>query len=104
MSAPVHLQKMEGAAYLGLFVVQPILQGQGIGKQFMLRAEQYVQETWGINKIWMTVITLRDELIAYYERRGYRRTGIFKPFPKDAGSSVPLIEGLQLEVLEKELV
>lgn len=99
----VQLQKTDDTAYLGMFVVQPTLQGQGTGKQFLLRAEQFVQEAWGSKKIWMTVITLRDELMAYYERRGYRRTGRYKPFPKDAGASIPLIDGLQLEVLEKEL-
>ncbi len=99
----VHLQKTDETAYLGMFVVNPTSQGQGLGKQFMLRAEQFVQEVWSAKKIWMTVITLRGELIAYYERRGYQRTGQLKPFPKNAGASTPLIAGLQMEVLEKDL-
>lgn len=100
----VHLKKTaDAAAYLGLFVVQPTLQGQGIGKQFMEYAEQYAKDSWDVKSIWMTVVTLRNELIAYYERRGYRRTGNTHPFPKDAGASVPVIEGLQMETLEKSL-
>lgn len=99
----VHLQKTEVAAYLGMFVIRPDLQGQGIGKQFMQAAETAVQEQWGVHKIEMTVITLRAELIAFYERRGYRRTGIIKPFPTDVRFGVPRVEGLQFEVLEKEL-
>ena len=51
----------------------------------------------------MTVITFRSELIAFYERRGYRRTGTIKPFPTDVRSGIAQVEGLQLEVLEKEL-
>lgn len=52
----------------------------------------------------MTVIDIRDELIAFYERRGYRRTGIFKPFPYgDERFGVPLRQDLRFEVLEKPL-
>jgi ribosomal protein S18 acetylase RimI-like enzyme len=99
----VHLRKMDSAAYLGLFVVKPTLQGLGIGKRFMRAAESIAQKEWGIARVSMTVITRRKELIAYYERRGYRRTGQISPFPTDAGASIPRVKGLQLEVLEKDL-
>ena len=91
------------SAYLGLFVVRPTLQGGGIGKQFIAAAEAAARARFGITRMWMTVISVRNELIAYYERRGYHRTGVVKPFPKDAGASVPQVENLQLEVLEKHL-
>jgi ribosomal protein S18 acetylase RimI-like enzyme len=99
----VHLRKMDSAAYLGLFVVKPTLQGMGIGKCFMQAAENIAQKEWGIVRMSMTVINRRQELIAYYERRGYRRTGQISPFPAHAGASIPRVEGLQLEVLEKDL-
>src|ERR1700693_1448319 len=67
----VHLRKMDSAAYLGLFVVKPTLQGMGIGKRFMRAAENIAQKEWGVARMSMTVITRREELIAYYERRGY---------------------------------
>ena len=52
----------------------------------------------------MTVIDIRDELIAFYERRGYRRTGIKKPFPYgDPRYGIPTRDDLRFEVLEKEL-
>jgi hypothetical protein len=52
----------------------------------------------------MTVIDLRDELIAFYERRGYHRTGVFKPFPYgDARFGLPKRNDLRFEVLEKLL-
>ena len=52
----------------------------------------------------MTVIDIRRELIDFYLRRGYRRTGIFKPFPYgDERFGLPLRDDLRFEVLEKEL-
>jgi ribosomal protein S18 acetylase RimI-like enzyme len=99
----VHLQQQDDAAYLGMFVVKPSLQGQGIGKRFMTAAEAFVASEWRATRIQMTVITLRHELIAYYERRGYRRTGIFKPFPIEDKRSTALVDELKFEVLEKEL-
>jgi ribosomal protein S18 acetylase RimI-like enzyme len=99
----VHLQLAKGVGYLGLFVVKPGLQGAGIGKQFMLAAERAAQTAWGIRKMTMTVITVRAELIAFYERRGYRRTGTLIPFPADE-QHVPKVAGLQMEYLEKELL
>jgi GNAT superfamily N-acetyltransferase len=98
----VHLQKVDGAGYLGLFVIKPNLQGAGIGKQFMLAAERAAKEAWSISKMTMTVITIRPELLAFYERRGYRRTGKCIPFPADE-QHVPKVAGLQLEYLEKDL-
>ena len=84
-------------------MVPPTLQGGGIGRRFLREAERVAQETFGISRIWMTVITLREELLAYYERRGYHRTGKTKPFPLESGASVPRVENLQLEILEKRL-
>jgi len=99
----VHLQKDGEAAYLGMFVVRPTLQGRGIGKKFLNAAEAAVKRTWNARKIYMTVISLREQLIAYYERRGYRRTGKFKPFPIEDKRSTVLVDNLQFEVLEKTL-
>lgn len=99
----VLLQKKEEAAYLGMFVVKPELQGSGIGKRFLCEAEQFAQREWGIRKITMTVITRLQELIAFYQRRGYRRTGEVLPFPDDPAAGIPLVQGLQFEILEKDL-
>ncbi len=97
----VQLQKFDDAAYLGMFVVQPKLQGAGIGKQFMQTAEELVQAKWGVKRMWMSVISVRHELIAYYERRGYQRTGHFKPFPYAVEDASRHTEALKLEELEK---
>ncbi|MFT7467820.1 MAG: hypothetical protein ACI8PP_001062, partial [Candidatus Pseudothioglobus sp.] len=55
-----------------------------------------------VSRMIMSVITLREELIAYYERRGYRRTGEFEPFPTDLDDTIILVENLQFETLEKQ--
>lgn len=99
----VLLQKYEEAAYLGMFVVRPDLQGSGIGKQFLRAAERIAQHEWDVAKITMSVITLRPELIAFYQRRGYRRTGEVLPFPDDPAAGIPRVPGLQFEMLEKDL-
>ena len=69
------------AAYFGMFAIEPGAHGGGLGKIVIAEAERRVAELWGANQIVMTVINLRDELIAWYERRGYRQTGATLPFP-----------------------
>jgi len=98
-----HLKKVDEGAYLGMFTIKPSLQGRGIGKEFLSAAEKTALETWRMNKITMSVITLRHELIAYYERRGYRRTGMFGAFPGDPRFGIPKVADLQFEYLEKML-
>jgi ribosomal protein S18 acetylase RimI-like enzyme len=91
-----------GRGYLGMFVVRPGLQGQGLGRRFMAAAEATAQRLWGVETMAMTVISLRRELIAYYERCGYRLTGETRPFPFD-GLSTALVDGIELVVMEKRL-
>ena len=99
----VHLQKQGDASYLGMLVVKPSIQGGGIGRQLMEAAEQEVRREWGSTRMTMSVITMRSELIAYYERRGYRRTGLHKPFVFDDTHGIAKVEGIELEILEKDL-
>ena len=99
----VNLQKKGNSAYLGMFVVRPDLQGIGIGKHYIQAAESISQTEWGIRKMTLSVITFREELVAFYERRGYRRTGQILPFPTDPAAGIHLVEGLQFEMMEKDL-
>jgi ribosomal protein S18 acetylase RimI-like enzyme len=102
--ACAHVAVEDGAGYFGMFSVQPTRQGGGLGKQVLAEAERIVREEWGCDTLRMTVIDVRDELIAFYERRGYRRTGILKPFPYgDARFGLPKRDDLRFEVLEKDL-
>lgn len=99
----VHIQKQGDSSHLGMFVVNPGLQGGGVGRRLMEAAELTAREEWGSAKMAMSVITMRAELIAYYERRGYARTGQVKPFVFDETHGIAKVEGIELEVLEKEL-
>ncbi|MCX7033654.1 MAG: GNAT family N-acetyltransferase [Arenimonas sp.] len=102
--ACAHVAVDDGAGYFGMFSVVPGLQRAGVGKQVLAEAERIARDVYGQRTMRMTVIDVRDELIAYYERRGYRRTGIKKPFPYgDARFGLPKRDDLRFEVLEKSL-
>ena len=102
--ACAHVSEEDGAGYFGMFSVVPGLQGGGIGKQVLAECERIARDEWRLPAMRMTVIDIRDTLIAFYERRGYRRTGLFKPFPYgDERFGLPQRDDLRFEVLEKAL-
>src|SRR5688500_10455563 len=102
--ACAHIANEDGAGYFGMFSVRPALQGGGVGKRLLAEGERIAREDWGLPVMCMTVIDIRNELIAFYERRGYRRTGIYKPFPHgDERFGIPKRNDLRFEVLEKLL-
>ncbi|MFF2361436.1 GNAT family N-acetyltransferase [Streptomyces sp. NPDC058122] len=91
-------------AYFGMFAVSPAFQGGGLGKVIIAEAERTVREVWGATEMHMTVISVREDLIAWYERRGYRRTGRMTPFPYgDERFGVPQRDDLRFELLVKPL-
>ena len=102
--ACAHVAVEDGTGYFGMFSVRPDSQGHGIGKRMLDEAERIAREELGVPSMRMTVIDVRNELIGYYARRGYRRTGIHKPFPYgDERFGTPLRDDLRFEVLEKAL-
>lgn len=102
--ACAHVAEEDGAGYFGMFSVRPDLQGAGIGNALLVEAERVAREDWRLPAMRMTVIDLRESLIAWYERRGYRRTGVHKPFPYgDLRFGIPRRDDLRFEVLEKAL-
>ena len=102
--ACAHVALDGDAGYFGMFSVVPGLQGAGIGSRLLAECERIVAGEWRLPRMRMTVIDVRDALIAYYERRGYRRTGIHKPFPYgDERFGIPLRDDLRFEILEKPL-
>ena len=104
MLACAHVCEEDGAGYFGMFSVSPSLQGGGIGKALLAESERIVRNEWNLPAMRMTVIDIRDELIAFYERRGYALTGIKKPFPYgDPRYGIPTRDDLRFEVLEKAL-
>jgi len=99
-----HLERRGPAAYFGMFSVRPARQGGGLGRQVLARAERHAREEWGASELEMTVIEQRDDLIAWYERRGFTRTGEYSPFPYgDERFGVPLRPDLRFERLAKVL-
>lgn len=104
--ACAHLERSgEDAAYFGMFAVRPGLQGSGLGKQVLAHAEELVASLWGCLRMQMFVLELRLELVAFYERRGYRHTGRFQPFPyEETRFGLPRRNDLRMEMLEKTLV
>ncbi|ARE77903.1 MULTISPECIES: GNAT family N-acetyltransferase [unclassified Streptomyces] len=98
------LEHRDDHVYFGMFAVRPGLQGGGLGKEILAEAERRAREHWGAKEMRMTVVNVREELIAYYVRRGYRRTGELSPFPYgDARFGVPLRDDLAFELLVKSL-
>jgi len=89
--------------YLGMLTVDPRLQAQGLGRTLLEAAEDHARQM-GATRMRMTVIHVRDTLIEWYERRGYRRTGAVEPFPyDDPRVGLPLRDDLTMVVLEKAL-
>ena len=98
----VHLRREQKNCYLGMFVVKPESQAQGVGKTFLLHAETFACKEWQCETMIMTVIALRTALIQWYERRGYVNTGKGVDFPYgDERFGIPYREDLQLCVLQK---
>jgi ribosomal protein S18 acetylase RimI-like enzyme len=95
----VYLQKQDQVLYLGMLSVSPEIQAQGIGKKLLKAAEEHARKNSCI-RIEMTVISVRDELIAWYERHGYYKTGRTKPFHEEKKFGVPR-QPIFLLVMEK---
>ena len=70
----VYLQKRGEKLYLGMLTVSPTLQANGLGRLLLQAAEDYARSIH-YHTITMTVITTRTELLEWYERRGYAKTG-----------------------------
>jgi len=93
-----------GLAYLGLLTVDPARQAGGLGRLLIEAAEAEAAARFAATRMEMTVIRQRAELIAWYERRGYRLTGETRPFPlDDPRFGLPRTRDLAFVVLEKPL-
>ena len=89
--------------YLGSLATDPERQNGGLGKMLLSAAEQWVRERGG-RRARMSVINVREALIAWYLRRGYCVTGETRPFPYgDDRFGRPLRDDLSFQVLEKSL-
>ena len=94
-----HLEARGNSLDLHMLAVQPTRQARGVGKRLLAAAENHARQL-GCRVLRMTVLDGRPELLAFYERRGYRRTGQTEPFPEGPPHGVPT-RPLTLLVLEK---
>lgn len=101
ISGCVNLQHHGNRLYLGMFGVTPQLQGGGIGKKLLQAAEEYALHVT-CPSIFMSVISVRTELIDWYKRHGYADTGERKPFNEDAVTGKHL-QKLEFMIMEKAL-
>jgi ribosomal protein S18 acetylase RimI-like enzyme len=100
--ACVELKKESNKLYLGMLTVKPSLQGKGIGKE-LLKAAEEEGKNQKCTSIFMTVISVRKELIDWYLRHGYQLTGERKPFYfNDPRFGQPKMK-LEFIVLEKKI-
>ena len=94
----------DGSAYLGMLSVDPVRQASGLGRLLLAEAERDAAARYGADRVEMTVIRQRPELIAWYERRGYALTGATADFPMDDERfGLPKRRDLQFVVLSKTL-
>ena len=101
IAGSVYLEIQAKGLYLGMLTVSPQLQAGGIGRQLLQAAEQFAKEK-KCPRIFMSVISVRHELIAWYERQGYKKTGETKPFPDDDRFGIPT-QFLEFIIMEKTM-
>ena len=93
----------DGVWYLGLLTIHPEMQKRKLGRALLVAAEDFAKQH-GAHRIQMTVVNVRDILIAWYERRGYTLTQETRPFPYgDERFGRPLRDDLYFVVLEKDI-
>ena len=97
----VYLERKTNKMYLGMLTVSPLEQAKGIGKKLLFAAEKYASDQ-KCSAIEMTVISIRHELILWYQKHGYYKTGQMKPFPEDKKFGIPK-QALEFVVLQKEV-
>ena len=102
IAGSAYLKPMGTDAYMGMLAVRPLLQSGGVGKQLIAECERIARDEWRSDRMLITVITShRPELVAFYQRRGYVRTGRRKEFERNHQGA--RVEGLGLEWMEKRL-
>ena len=99
--ACIAVKRHTGVVEFGTFAVAPELQGLGLGSTLLEYAEAHARG-YG-NRFQVCVVSQNTDLINFYERRGYERTGERLPYPVDQNVGKPKIADISLTVLEKIL-
>jgi len=94
----------EPGCYLGMLTIAPDAQDDGHGRFLLTAAENYAREHWQARFVTLSVIQLRESLIAWYERRGYKKNGVTRPFPYGKPEfGMPKRNDLYFVMLEKNI-
>ncbi|WP_410209131.1 GNAT family N-acetyltransferase [Aquirhabdus sp.] len=99
--ACVHIEKADHHCYIGMLAVAPTSQDSGLGKEILNHAEQFAIDYFSAEKFVMIVLSARHELLSFYLRRGYQKTGTSMDYPLSAGVGLPRQNNLRIEILEK---
>lgn len=91
----------KSTAHFGMIAVKPTSQNRGYGTEIIQAAEAMTLRQWRVAGFHMAVISIRNELIAFYEKLGFLRTGEFKDFPIESALWQAKVESLNLEYLVK---
>ncbi|KAI0117502.1 acyl-CoA N-acyltransferase [Daldinia grandis] len=75
----------------------------GIGRKVLAYAEDYCQRRWNVSKIGLNALSSRHELILWYIRCGYSKTGELTQFPREWFAGLKLPDDLCFVELEKDL-
>lgn len=101
--ACVQVSHADTATYIGMLASHPRLQGFGYGSLMLKEAERYASFSAGTKMLQISVIEIRTELIAFYEKRGYRRTGIAYPYPLTGAFGMPVVNGIMVLDMTKAI-
>ena len=83
----VYVELRGERSYLGLLSVDPGRQQGGLGSLLMNAAESHCRER-GSHFMDILIVNLREELPAFYRKRGYVENGT-TPFPEDVETKIP---------------
>ena len=84
----VYVELRGTRSYLGLLSVDPNYQKGGLGSLLMSEAEAHCRNR-GSHFMDILIVNLREELPAFYKRRGYSETGTSQ-FPEDIETKMPV--------------
>lgn len=90
-------------ARLSMFAVDSSRQRSGLGRAVLARAEDYCRREWGVTRLGLNALSTREELISWYVRCGFERTGATSAFPRERFPALDLPEDLCFVELEKDL-
>lgn len=103
MVACVHVHGDASVVWIGMLATEPALQSCGLGKRMLGCAEDFAARQFKATAARIAVLVARPELVVFYERQGYALTGQIEDYPVNAGIGKPLVGGLTVAILSKEL-